>query len=181
MARFLVVIATATVLAALGVAPAGAGGWVVTTLDPIAPPPVAGQTLSIGYTILQHGQTPVSLRDTSVIVIAGDGTSTTFAGRPSGDAGHHVADVTFPTAGTFSWSINPSPFPRQPLGTIDVRAAVATPDAVPTVVIRETRWPAGVRMLVTAAAVIALLALGVQLMGARARRPADATRPEPLR
>ena len=55
-------------LATLAVAaPAGAGGWAVTTLDPLAAAPVAGQPFDVGFTILQHGRTPVTMPEAAIV------------------------------------------------------------------------------------------------------------------
>jgi hypothetical protein len=43
----------------MGASGATAGGWAVTTLDPLPVEPTAGSTTMIGWTIRQHGVAPV--------------------------------------------------------------------------------------------------------------------------
>ena len=105
----------------LAAAPAGAGGWAVTTLDPLARAPVAGQAFTVGYTIRQHGQTPISVPDSAIVVVpAAGGPQLRFPGHPDGPAGHHVAEVTFPAAGTARWQVDQGAFAEQDLGPITV-------------------------------------------------------------
>jgi hypothetical protein len=117
------------VLTALGFAtPAAAGGWAVTTLDPLAAAPIAGEPFAVGFTIRQHGQTPINVPDAAIIVTATDGTSTRFAATPQGALGHHVATVDLPTDGTYTWAVEQDIFGIQDLGTLQVGPA-ATADA----------------------------------------------------
>jgi hypothetical protein len=78
--------------------PAHAGGWAVTTLDPLPADGQAGTTLTVGYTVRQHGVTPVALDDTGIALVGPDGARMVFPGRPSGPTGHYVADVRVPAA-----------------------------------------------------------------------------------
>ena len=62
-------ILAATAALALALAtPALGGGWAVTTLDNDPDPDDAGRTYSIGYTIRQHGVTPISVDRTEIQV-----------------------------------------------------------------------------------------------------------------
>lgn len=126
---------TVATVAALAVlvglaAPAAAGGWAVGSLDEV-PVAVPGGTADVGFTILQHGVTPVDLTtDVGIEVVQSDGTRSYFAAAPDGPAGHYIAAVTFPvTAGAHSWSIHMGWFGFQDLGTLPVTAGSA-PDAV---------------------------------------------------
>jgi hypothetical protein len=120
-------VATALTLVTLGVAtPAAAGGWAVTTLDPLADAPVAGEPFDVGFTIRQHGQTPVTVTNASIIVTAASGVVTTFAAVPAGAPGHHVAIVTVPADGTYTWAVDQG-MGLQDLGTLRVgRGKVGT-------------------------------------------------------
>jgi hypothetical protein len=82
---------------------AHAGGWAVTTLDPLPAAPRAATTLIVGYTLRQHGVTPVTVDDTGIAIVTPDGARTIFPGRPSGPTGHYVADVRFPAGGAWRW------------------------------------------------------------------------------
>ena len=92
--------AAVVTLAVFGVAsPATAGGWAVTTLDPLAAEPVAGEPFAVWFTIRQHGQTPITLDDAAIIVTDSTGSATRFEAEPAGVLGHHVAMVEVPTDG----------------------------------------------------------------------------------
>ena len=75
--------------------PASAGGWAVTTLDEI-PAATAGESVDVGFTILQHGQTPAVLESgVGIELVLADGTSELFPavadGVPPTVAGGRVA------------------------------------------------------------------------------------------
>jgi hypothetical protein len=124
-----------------------AGGFAITTLDPLPHGMQAGQTYQIGYLIRQHGVTPI--RDATPSILISRGTERwTFAGRAQGAAGHYVSDVTFPADGDWLWEVDQSPFPMpQTLGSISVAAIpapVAAEALVPAPVVAEAPVPAPV-------------------------------------
>lgn len=130
-----------TVSALTIAAPAGAGGWAVTTLDPLGAAPVAGQPFDVGFTIRQHGQTPISVTDAAIIVTDPAGVETRFAAEPVGAPGHHVAAVELAAAGAHTWSVDQG-LGVQDLGTLHVGpagrsggAAGSSPWAVPSFVV----------------------------------------------
>jgi hypothetical protein len=135
-----------------------AGGFAITTLDPLPQAIQSGQTYGIGYVIRQHGVTPV--RDaTPKIIISRGAERLTFAGRAEGLPGHYISDVTFPDAGDWLWEVDQSPFPLpQTLGSISVAPvlAPATADA-PVAVDERPRPPAELALL----GVVALAFAGV--------------------
>ncbi|MDQ3778635.1 MAG: FixH family protein [Actinomycetota bacterium] len=86
-------------------AAAAAGGWATAGL---APPPDdvgPGDTWNARITILQHGQTPLS-GVTPTLTIRNGGTAKTFAAAPTDEAGVYVANVVFPSAGTWSYEVH---------------------------------------------------------------------------
>lgn len=124
-----------TALVAVGVAwtaiagwatPARAGGWAVSTLDEL-PSPVAGAPVTVGFTIRQHGVTPVALDDVGIEITTSTGTTQFFPATGDDIVGHYTARVTFRSAGTHSWTIRQGWFAPQSLGSI----AVHTTDAGP--------------------------------------------------
>ena len=126
--RKLLAIATAGVIAALTLAaPAAAGGWAVTSLDPMVAAPVAGEDIAVGFTIRQHGVTPVALDDVAIVVTDPTGGTTRFTAVPDGVVGHYVATIRLPAAGRYRWSVEQGWFGPQDLGTLDVtRTSTAT-------------------------------------------------------
>src|SRR5687767_11024556 len=116
----LVTLAAALLLVALA-APAAAGGWAVTTLDAVPDRFEAGRAYDIGYTIRQHGVTPVDLASTGIRITSADsGKQLTFDGRKDGAVGHYVARVSFPAAGGWTWEALQDWFAPHPLGLLEV-------------------------------------------------------------
>jgi len=122
----------AALLASLALAlstPAAAGGWAITTFDQLPPEFVAGQTYRLGYTIRQHGATPIRVDRTEIVADpAAGGAALSFVGVPEGPLGHYSAEVTFP-AGTYSWRVTQQPFQAQDLGSLVVAGAAVAPAA----------------------------------------------------
>jgi hypothetical protein len=149
-----------------------AGGWAVTTLDPLPQPLHAGQTYRIGYVIRQHGVTPVTAGKPRV-VISRAGEQLSFPGVAEGAPGHYVSDVIFPASAAWSWSVDQSPFPEpQKIGAIDVQPALraaAIAEPIPTL---KSQPPVELAM----AALVALLLGGVALVIAHFRYPTPEVR-----
>jgi hypothetical protein len=125
MRRIIVVLAFA-VFALLLAAPAHAGAWAVGTLDDASPVLAPGTPTAVGYTIRQHGRTPVDLEDTAIRMRSKiTGETVAFPGRSAGAVGHYVADVVVPSAGSWTWELDMAQFGSQQLGMI----AVADPGA----------------------------------------------------
>ena len=98
--------AAAGALALLISSTALAGGWASATLDEQPSDPGAGGTLRLGFTLLQHGITPVDWGEAQVSLVDADsGARVSAPAKPSGKAGHWVAEVTVPTAGTWTLDI----------------------------------------------------------------------------
>lgn len=141
---------------------ASAGGWAVTTLDEV-PVATSGETVAVGFTIRQHGATPVDLDEGVAIEIAGaDGTTQVFPAI-NDRTGHYVASVVFPTAGEYSWAVQQGWFGEQDLGSLTIGGPASTPTGY--------RFPAAVRYgLPVLAAAFAGLAIVDVLAGLRRRR-----------
>lgn len=109
-----------------------AGGWAVTTFDQLPPEFIAGQTYHLGYTIRQHGVTPLRVDHTAVIAVPKAGQELSFPGRPEGDLGHYVVDLAFPP-GSYTWRVTQQPFMAQELGALVVGASAVLPVPGPAV------------------------------------------------
>jgi hypothetical protein len=84
-----------------------AGGWANAIMDtPPDDPVTPGQPITIGFTLLQHGVTPVDW-GTSQVVLTNEATgqSVTFDSRPQGAVGHWVAEISVPAEGTWSYQV----------------------------------------------------------------------------
>jgi hypothetical protein len=100
--------------------PALAGGWAMVTLDSLPRELHAGESIQLGFTVLQHGKTPTN-QDLNgnpltplLTAVKQGGTDTTQAkgaetirveARQQGPTGHYVVDLTFPSDGSWDWQI----------------------------------------------------------------------------
>lgn len=116
---------------------ASAGGWAVTTIDSFPESLVAGVRYEIGYTIRQHGVTPVDIErmggTTEIRGTSAAGETISFRGARSGPTGHYVASVAVPSAGTWTLDVTQGPFASQKLGvfTVALPAGAAAEGAAP--------------------------------------------------
>ena len=161
---YAVAIAALSVICAQG-STALAGGWAVTTLDPQSGALVPGSSAEIGYTIRQHGRTPVDVADTGIEVRPEGGAAAFFPGRRKGPVGHYVATVTTPT-GPAEWSVRQGLFGPQSLGAMTLTAAGSAGD-------RSNPSPGPAGWLLLAGTILATGTLTAQLV-VRRRQPSPA-------
>jgi hypothetical protein len=91
----------------LAISVASAGGWSIVRLDALVPDVIAGEGTSVGFTVLRHGETPISgLQPFITALNAESGERLSFDAMPQGAAGHYVAQITFPSQGKWEWSVN---------------------------------------------------------------------------
>jgi hypothetical protein len=65
-----------------------------------------GEPITIGFTLLQHGVTPVDWGTAQVVLTnEATGRSVTFDARPQGAVGHWVAEISVPAEGTWSYDV----------------------------------------------------------------------------
>jgi hypothetical protein len=106
--RLLALAAPAATLVLLFAAPGVlAGGWATIVADDASPPePRVGEEVEYGFTVLQHGVTPVNF-DEPTLRLANVLTGETLdvPADPSGPDGHYVARVTFKQAGQWTWAV----------------------------------------------------------------------------
>jgi hypothetical protein len=97
----------ASALTLLLAATALAGGWANAVADtPPDDPGGPNQPITIGFTLLQHGVTPVDWGTTEVVLTNGaTGESVAFPAQPQGATGHWVAEVSVPADGTWNYEI----------------------------------------------------------------------------
>jgi hypothetical protein len=97
---------TLTLLLALVLAiPVFAGGWAVITLDKLPSGIVAGEPLTIGFTVLQHGRTPMNDLDPTLNIHLAKTDAFAVPAKHDDKAGHYTSTLTFPKEGNWSWSI----------------------------------------------------------------------------
>ena len=126
MRRLIFVLAVFALTIATLATPALAGGWAVTTFDDMPGQFVSGKEYALGYTIRQHGATPINVGKTEIIAAAVSGRTLSFPGRSDGAVGHYVATVFFPAGGTYTWQVTQGDFAPQDLGKITILAAAGT-------------------------------------------------------
>lgn len=103
--RFRISIALALLLSFVLAIPAFAGGWAVITLDELPTDVVAGEPLTVGFMVLQHGRTPMDGLDPTITATSPQSESFVVHAKPEGETGHYAATLTFPVGGDWNWSI----------------------------------------------------------------------------
>jgi len=109
---------------------AAAGGWAIATLDQLPGEVHAGETVSLGFMVRQHGKTPTNEVDPYVQGYNSEsGESVRAYAVQEGEVGHFVVEIVFPAAGTWEWSIVPAPFEGTQLEPLSVQPATLTQPA----------------------------------------------------
>lgn len=148
-----------------------AGGVAIANLD-TTPQPRAGEATTLGFTVLQHGVTPVTTGDVSVIA-RNDATGETLTtkARAEGKPGHYVATLTFPSAGSWTWEITlenllmQSKFPP-----LTVLPAVGAPAPAAPAAAQPAPGPGGIpAQAIAGAAALAALVLAAGYLFLRRR------------
>jgi hypothetical protein len=122
MARYRIALVAMLALMAIPMA-AFAGSWAMASFDQVPGEFEAGSTYDLQYTILQHGETPVDVGDSQVLIVDSAGSITAFEAVPLGRPGRYSVSITFPESGSWDWEVTMGPFASQQMGTIDVQEA----------------------------------------------------------
>ncbi|MGZ9164561.1 MAG: c-type cytochrome [Anaerolineales bacterium] len=155
--RFRISIGLALLLSLVFAIPVFAGGWAVITLDELPSNIVAGEPLTIGFTVLQHGRTPMTDLEPTITARSPSSEKTVFNAAPEGKPGHYVARITFPKKGTWEWSIQAFSM-DQPMPVLTVAARGAASESQPLKTEPATTSISPLLILRT-------LALGIGLIG----------------
>lgn len=114
--------------------PVRAGGWVVITLDHAPENLTAGEPYRVSFMARQHGRTPWRVEE--ILIEARQpksGEAVTFTALPEGEPGHYQAELVFPAAGQWEWSIQSGMFPdRQPMPALAVSTAESPAGSLPS-------------------------------------------------
>ena len=137
--------------------PAFAGGWAVITLDELPSGVAAGEPLTIGFTVRQHGRTMMSGLTPKITAILGEEKLTFFA-ESEGEPGHYAATLTFPKEGDWKWAVEAFTM-VQPMPALTVGA----PEAAVNPLTKET---ASVTMLTAFMVPVSLAVLVLGLFAA---------------
>lgn len=104
--------------------PVFAGGWAVVTLDELPVAATAGEPLTIGFTVLQHGKTPTTGLSPVITAILPKQEQFMVTASEEGEPGHYTATLIFPKEGDWNWHIDTFGV-NQLMPTISVAAPVA--------------------------------------------------------
>lgn len=146
-------------LVVLLVAPVSAGGWAVVTLDAM-PSAIAGQEMTVGFTLRQHGNTLLPGMQSDIVFRNGEsGQRLTFSAPDDGPKGHYAAHVILPQVGRWEWTINN--FGDHPMPPLTVTTGtVLTASTTPTTELAIPPWLAYPGMAILAALAVVGFALG---------------------
>lgn len=152
--------------------PAFAGGWAVITLDELPTDVRAGEPLTIGFTVLQHGKTPMDGLDPTVTATLPRDEQFVVQAEPDGKPGHYTATLTFPKEGNWEWSIQAFSM-DQPMPGLAVAAPKVASAHQPVSDVKST--PAAISLLMLFRALVFGAALAALVLAIRRKsRPAGA-------
>lgn len=157
--RIRIALGLTLVLSLVLAVPAFAGGWAVIILDELPIDVVAGEPLTVGFTVLQHGKTPMEGLEPTITAVLSKDEQFKVIVKPYGAPGHYAVDLTFPKEGDWNWSIQAFSM-DQPMPVLSVAAPVGGVVSLPPV--QSETVPAPAVSLLT---VVRLSALGVGLIG----------------
>lgn len=156
--RFRIALGLALLLSLILAIPVFAGGWAVITLDELPTDVVAGEPLTVGFTVLQHGKTPMDGLDPTVTATLFKESQFIVHAEPEGEPGHYTATLTFPDEGDWSWSIQAFTM-DQLMPTLSVAAPVTVAVSQPAVASAPETAPIPQMLIVR------MLAIGIGLVG----------------
>lgn len=148
----------ALTLALVLVLPVLAGGWAVITLDELPTGVVAGEPFTVGFTVLQHGKTPMAGLDPVIIARSGDEKVTVFV-KEEGKPGHYAVDITLPNEGEWEWTIQAFSM-EQKMPVLSVAAPAVASASAPVVKAQPEE-----ASTVSPILIVRALALGIGLVG----------------
>ncbi len=137
ISKFRISFGMAILMLLVMVIPVFAGGWAVITLDRLPNNVVAGQSLNVGFTVLQHGRTPMLDLHPTITAKSSNADTLVVMAEADGDPGHYVAALTFPKEGNWSWSINAFTM-DQPMPALSVAAPVPASISQPEIATKNT-------------------------------------------
>jgi len=139
--------------------PVFAGGWAVITVDELPTDVVAGEPFTVGFTVLQHGKTPMNDLDPILNVHLDKTDAFIVHAKHDDKPGHYIATLTFPKAGEWEWSIQAFTM-DQPMPALSVAAPVVALASAPEVKTQPVESASVSPVMIVRAA-----ALGIGLVG----------------
>jgi len=138
--------------------PVFAGGWAVVTLDELPTGVVAGEPLTISFTVLQHGRTPMADLHPTITANLYKDEQFVVNAEPDGKPGHYTATLIFPKEGEWRWSIQAFTM-DQVMPMLSVSAPVVASASQP--VAKTESVTASIPLLL----IVRMLAVGIGLVG----------------
>ncbi len=139
--------------------PVFAGGWAVITLDELPANVVAGEPFTVGFTVLQHGKTPMTdLHPTITANLYKEQELVTDA-EAEGKPGHYIATVTLPKEGEWQWSVQAFTMNQQMPALIVAAGSTASTSAPVVQVEKKTPSISGLMLIRLSSLGSGLLAL----------------------
>jgi hypothetical protein len=118
-------------LLSLSIVPAvSAGGWAVITVDELPVSAVAGEPLTIGFIVRQHGISPTPGLSPTITFTLPKEEQFTVTAKEDDITGHYSATVTLPKEGDWYWTVDAFSFP-QPMPIITVVAPIVAVTSQP--------------------------------------------------
>jgi hypothetical protein len=176
LSKIRIALALTILVSLLAAVPAFAGGWAVITLDELPSDVVAGEPFTVGFTVLQHGITPMTNIEPTVTAELAGSEKIVIPAEPNGERGHYVATLTFPNEGNWEWSIQAFTMDqRMPVLTVAapvsgnviqpvVQAEPAAASLSPVLIVRVLSFAVGLLCLVWAYQQKSRLALGLTVV-----------------
>jgi len=142
--RLLLVLAGALTAVLLSGAPALAGNWAVTSLDPLPDRIEPNRVYTIGFWVLQHGSHPYSgvLDPVGLKFVDGNGKTTTYPGVALPEPAHYAAAIILP-AGTYQVFGVQGPFQDYRIGTLAVPGGLTALAVPPPLAVDADQQPWG--------------------------------------
>lgn len=130
-----------------------AGGWAVVTVDELPVSAVAGEPLTIGFMVRQHGISPTSGLSPTITFTLPKDEQFTVTAKEDEVTGHYSASVTLPKEGDWYWTVDAFSFPQpMPIITVVAPAVTVTGQPVATEVVPYVL-------------IVRIVALGLGLLG----------------
>lgn len=103
--RSRIALVLALLLSLILTVPVFAGGWALISLDELPTNVIAGQPVKVGFTVLQHGKTPMTDLTPTISASLDQEAKIVVEAKAEGKPGHYTAVLTFPKEGDWVWVI----------------------------------------------------------------------------
>jgi hypothetical protein len=148
-----------------------AGSMAVVTVTDVPADPPAGEDVALGFTVMQHGETPVSWPTITVLATeASTGDVVRAPSTPEGPTGSYVATIVFPTEGRWTLTFESTDLYMEGSATIRVAPPLAAPVTASSPTATEAAPVVDLAPVIIALALsVILLVVGLSLRGRRVR------------